>query len=707
MRTRPFDGYRRIGQQPWIEPLEDRLVLASLIEPADLSQHPDFDATTLAAAMAEGEAAFLSQSDLERAAQAVNRFALDLYRHFQREQGNLFLSPLSISMALAMTFAGARGSTAEEMANVLHLGSDPGIHESFRALYESLNTGDRPFELAIANALWPQIGFPFKEDFLQLIATNYGSTSQPLDYLSDSEGAKDIINSWVEEQTHDKIKDLIKKLDESVRMVLTNAIYFKGEWATEFDSAKTHSRAFQLDSGDMVDVSMMNLKSQFRYQVQDGFQVLELPYKGEELSMVLMLPEASRTVEYLSADTLAKVSSWLDNSPAKTDVILTLPKFKTTVSSSLNEVLKGMGMPAAFDKGAADFTGMAHLMSDERLYISDVLHKGFIEVNEEGTEAAAATAVIMAHAGCFAAGTPVLTPEGETRIELLQPGDLVLSRDEQNLEGKIGPQVIEETFQRRCELVNLHVAGKTIRTTKEHPFFVKGRGWTAAGDIHERDLLATNSERWVEVEKVIATGQLETVYNLRVSNYHTYFVGSKAWGFAVWSHNSYFEIPSPKYFTADHPFHFFIRDNTTSTILFMGRVSDPLQEENEVAPTAAGGEQAALTQDPPALSPLDENQDGLITPLDILMIINHINASTSVAAEFAAAEPSPFDNNADGVVSAGDVLMLINWFNVQAGIYTMSPADSGTDENDLALLELLQRDDGDALWISELAGPHQ
>lgn len=568
MRNKRVVGYRGFDRRLGMEPLESRLALCSLAALAEPLQQPEsFPAAILSAATAEAEGESVSplDSDPGRASQAVNQFAFDLYRHFQREQGNLFLSPLSISMALAMTSAGARGGTAEEMANVLRLGSEPGIHESYRELYESLNAGDRRFELAIANALWPQVGFPFKDEFLQLIAANYGSSSQALDFAADPEGAKDVINSWVAEQTHDKIKDLIQELADNVRMVLTNAIYFKGDWAREFDPANTLARPFHLGSGDALDVPMMSQTSEFRYKAQDGFQVLDMPYQGNELSMVLLLPEAGSTTDELSADTLAKVSTWLDGVPPTREVIVTLPKFKMTVSSGLNEVLIGMGMPTAFDDQAADFSGMAN----DRLYISDVLHKAFVEVNEEGTEAAAATAVVIrptsACFGCF--------------------------------------------------------------------------------------------------------------------------------------------DPPPIYFTADHPFHFFIRDNTTSTILFLGRVSDPTQEENDIAPEAEAREPPPGAENPLLDSALDENHDGHITPIDVLLIINHIDAATKAVAAFTAAAPSPFDNNDDGFVSALDVLIVVNWINVEAGVYTMSPTDSPLDqsdaiENDEALLDLLQGDEAELPWYN-------
>jgi len=555
-----------------IESLENRLYLSGepiaavtplggapfgefvVIEPEGLTAPGEIKSAADSDSVAAPEAALLT-ADAARAVEAINRFALDVYRRFQEAEGNLFLSPMSIATALAMTYAGARGETAAQMADVLHLGTEPGIHESFRALLDALDPADdsRLFDLDIANALWPQQGFPFRDEFLRLIESQYRGGSQDLDYVRDAEGARQIINAWVEQQTHDKIQDLIPPgvLDDLTRLVLTNAIYFKGQWAEEFDPDETRDRRFYLESGEVVDVPTMSLESEFRYCERDGFQVLEMPYKGEELSMV----------------TLVRVR---------------LPKFKTTVSSSLGNMLAGMGMPIAFAPSRANFSGMADLQPGERLYIDKVLHKAFVEVNEEGTEAAAATAVLMG-IGCFAAGTPVLTPDGEKPIEEIRPGDYVLSRHEGDVDGSIGGKPVEECFVRQGDVVEVRVGGRVVRTTQEHPFYVEGRGWTAAGDLRAGDRLATHDGRWVAVEGVVDTGRVETVYNMRVADYHTYFVGRGEWGFALWVHNSYF--PVPKNFDADHPFHFLIRDNTTGTILFMGRITDPTEEENRVNPS--------------------------------------------------------------------------------------------------------------------------
>lgn len=611
-------------------------------------------------------------ADYSRAVESINRFAFDLYTHFQQEEGNLFLSPMSIATALAMTYAGADGETATEMADVLHVGSEPGIHGSFRALLESLDPTDdtRPFDLDVANALWPQQGFPFREEFLQLIEAQYGGDAQSLDYASDPEAAREIINAWVEEKTHDKIQDLIPSgaLTKLTRMVLTNAIYFKGQWVTEFDPDLTRDRPFYLNSGETIDVPMMYVDSDFRYCEQDGFQVLEMPYEGEDLSMVIVLPQEGTGLDELGGSTLANVDDWLANSSRKQEVIVRLPKFKTTVSSSLNEVLQGMGMPLAFDGRRADFSGMAELNTAERLHVTSVLHKAFVEVNEEGTEAAAATAGIIGII-CFAAGTPVLTPEGEKPIEEIRPGDHVLSRDERNVDGAVERKPVEECFEREGVILNLHVAGHVIRTTAEHPFYVQDRGWTAAGELHVGDLLATHNGRWLEVENVVDTGQVETVYNLRVADYHTYFVGGDGWG--LWAHNLC-GGSLPVQFNADHPFHFFIRDNETGAMLFMGRITDPLAEENSINPKV-GEEEGEPTVSRPSWTnptdPCDVNGKDGVTPLDALVLINHINARPGDTT-LPASPPSPpiyYDVNGDGLLTPNDLLQVVRRINATVG----------------------------------------
>lgn len=399
--TRQTRHLRRLD----FERLEDRFYLSgSPIELIDsLAPVPDTSllrADVVAAQIAPSATNALAtthridNAGFARAVDAINKFAFDLYKHFQQQGGNLFLSPMSITAALAMTYAGANGATAAEMARVLHLGTEPGVHEAFRELLARLDPGDEssPFDVDIANALWPQEGFPFRQDFLRLVQTQYGGSLQGLDYRSDAEGARRIINAWTEQQTHGKIKELIPPniINACVRLVLTNAIYFKGVWATRFDAAATSDRPFYLRSGQAIDVPTMNQFAKFHYRELDGFQVLEMPYQGGDLSMVIVLPQERTGSDDLAGSTIAEINDWLSLDPEKQNVIVRLPKFNMTVSSSLRDVLMGMGMTRAFT-GKADFSGMA----DDRLYVSQVLHKAFVEVNEQGTEAAAATAVII------------------------------------------------------------------------------------------------------------------------------------------------------------------------------------------------------------------------------------------------------------------------------------------------------------------------
>jgi len=511
-----------------------------------------------------------------RAAEAVNLFSLDVYEHLQREEGNLFFSPLSIATALAMTSVGAAGQTATEMEQVLHLGTEPGINSSFDALFTSFltQTINVPgFELLVANAIWPDDSIALNDEFVSTIETDYRGHAQNLDF-SDPDQAKDIINSWVENHTLGNIPNLIDQLGPATVMVLTNSVYFKGLWEQPFDPRHSGSDDFHLnDTESRIVPTMFNQPTAFRTWL-DGFQVLDLPFADGSASMVFILPTEQNGANYVSSELLTEIGDWADGPRSTEHLEVRLPKFEITVDTSLNNLLMGLGMPTAFNPGEANFSSM----TDTPLFIDKVFHKATIELNEQGTEAAAATEVELAI--CFAAGTPVLTPEGEKPIEQLKAGDYVLARDEYNVEGTAEPKIVERTLHGQAQILELHVSGHVIRTTAPHPFFVQGRGWTPAGELRAADRLSTNFRDWVEVHKVIATNDEEPVYNLRVADHRTFFIGSQSWGFAVWAHNFY-----GSGFYADHPFHFLIRDNETSAIAFMGRIEDPLQSVNDLDPT--------------------------------------------------------------------------------------------------------------------------
>jgi serpin B len=516
-----------------------------------------------------------------RATQAINSFGADLYEQLQNAEGNLFFSPLSVATALAMTYAGAAGETAAKMEEVLHLGAEPGIHQSFGTLLDSLGDAASTAEglqIEPANAIWPQIGFPIREEYIETIATSYRGEVQSLDY-SNPEQAKEIINGWVEDKTHGKIEDLIEELDPATVMVLTNALYFQANWASDFDPADTDpdGRFFRAN-GEAVTTAMMQTPMELpEYAYLDGFQVLEMPLEGGRASMVFAMPEdPTATPNRLTTELLVKIDDWLETPRGLQPTDLILPKFSATVSAQLEDLLAEMGMPLD-----GDFSNM----TPGGVSISEVRHKAFMAVDEHGAEAAAATEVGLW--ACFVAGTPVLTSDGAKPIEQLKAGDFVLSKDEHDIAGKIEPKRVEEAYRRHAAIIDLRIGGKTIRTTAEHPFYVNERGWTDAGKLRAGDLLATEAGKWMEVEKISASGESAPVYNIKVADHHTYFVGERTWGFALWVHN--YGVP---YFYADRPFHFFIRDNTTSAILFMGRMDDPTQSDNELdrfeSRTAAG-----------------------------------------------------------------------------------------------------------------------
>lgn len=561
------------------------------------------------------------------ASDAVNAFALDVYEHLQHEEGNLLFSPLSLSTALSMTARGAAGQTATEMQQVLHLGADPAIHDSYRDLLTSflvrtITVDD--YEMLVSNAIWPDDGLTVKQDFEQAIQTDYFGHVQSVDY-GNPQQAEDLINAWIAGRTDGQIEDLVKNLSPQTLMVLTNAVLFESLWDEPFDPQYTGTQTFYQGVEDIVSATMMFNQPHNAARTQiAGFDILELPFVGDEASMVLMMPITQNGDNYLTSELLVGVENWLDGNSNDQHLEVRIPRFETTIETQFNRLLSDLGMPMAFTLGSADFSEMFD--GSAGAAIKKVAHKATIEVTEQGTKAAAATEVEIAL--CFAAGTPVLTPEGAKRIEELCEGDLVLSRDEHNLEAPVEAKRIEETRQGDSPILKLNVNGRLIRVTDLHPFFVIGHGWTPAGKLQIGDRIMTDGERLVVVEGVVETERSVPVFNLRVADHHTYFVGEKDWGFAVWTHNFYDEG-----FYADQPFHFMIRDNVTSTIAFMGRIDDPTQLENSVEPS--------VQVTPASQGDFDTDVDG-----DDYAVWRAAYGQTGVDL--------PADANGDGVVNTAD-----------------------------------------------------
>jgi len=337
-------------------------------------------------------------SDRAAAVEGNNAFAADLYGQLRNQSGNLFFSPESISTALAMTYAGARGNTASEMAKTLHFTLPPDrLHPAMGALLSDLNATHNGYQLRVANALWAQRDYTFLDDFLKLIKNDYGAGFNRVDFKGAPDAARLTINQWVEQKTENKIKDLISPglLNARTKLVLTNAIYFKGDWQTQFDKMQTKDEDFHLSPSQTVQAPLMHREGGFNYFNGGTFQALEIPYKSRELSMIVFLPnEVSDLSAFERSLTASSMQQWLGQLRPVPKVILAMPKFKMTKQFGLKDTLEAMGMPRAFAEGVADFSGMTG-DTTRKLFISAVIHKAFIDVNEEGTEAAAATAVIM------------------------------------------------------------------------------------------------------------------------------------------------------------------------------------------------------------------------------------------------------------------------------------------------------------------------
>ena len=356
---------------------------------------------------------------------ANNSFAADLYTRLAAGspagRGNLFFSPYSIRTALVMTYAGARGRTAEQMAGVLHLPVGPAdqLNKSFASLIQQMNAKHDDYQLAVANALWGQSGYGFRDDFKAILRDDYGAALQEVDFAHHAEQVRGQINQWAERATHDKIKDLVPPgvLTPATRLVLANAIYFKGAWQWPFHTSATRDEPFHLDASHDAKVPMMHHGQQtWGYTETPQLQAVELPYQGRDVSMVLVVPKAvdglGEIEKWISGQTLAQWQSSLRPQL----VVLTMPKFTMTSAFRLAEVLGAMGMKDAFDASRADFSAMVtpQQQKTEPPYISEVIHKAFVAADEAGTEAAAATAVMVA--------------AGAARMEMPKPVAIVADR---------------------------------------------------------------------------------------------------------------------------------------------------------------------------------------------------------------------------------------------------------------------------------------
>lgn len=331
---------------------------------------------------------------------ANNRFALDAYGRLSKDpaygKGNLFFSPFSISSALSITNEGARGTTADEIQSVFHFPKDDATRRGgFQQLYQGINQGNARYTLRTANALWAEQTYPFLPGYMQAAREYYSANATNMDFKTQAEASRLAINGWVEDQTNNRIRDLIPQgvIDSLTRLVITNAVYFKGMWGEQFDANRTKDDRFTTVPGTTVPVRMMTRTDTFSYMETDSVQVLGMPYAsdgGKQLSMVVLLPKGNDLAPLEDSLTVQKLQE-LRNGLMNKTVEVHFPKFKLETKYSLPATLAAMGMPTAFTD-RADFSGMDGTKS---LYIGDVIHQAFVEVNEEGTEAAAATAVVV------------------------------------------------------------------------------------------------------------------------------------------------------------------------------------------------------------------------------------------------------------------------------------------------------------------------
>ncbi|XP_041863172.1 leukocyte elastase inhibitor-like isoform X3 [Melanotaenia boesemani] len=355
----------------------------------------------------EGDQKKTTLSDMAAISSSNTEFSLELLRTLSQANptGNIFVSPLSISSALAMVYLGAKGDTAAQMAKALSFKSSEDIvHADFQSLNADINSPSASYILKLANRLYGENTSKFLPKFLEATLKYYQADLKAVDFIGAPEACRAEINTWVEQQTENKIKDLLKPgtVTAMTRLALVNAIYFKGNWMNRFDVANTKEMTFKVNQNETKTVQMMYQmkKLPYNYIADHGLQILELPYVDEELSMFILLPQESTDgsdplLKLEKELTQERLNEWTnrDNMDTHSEVLIHLPKFKLEEDYELNEPLAQMGMADVFSAAKADLSGMN---GDGGLFLSTVAHKAFVEVNEEGTEAAAATAGMIA-----------------------------------------------------------------------------------------------------------------------------------------------------------------------------------------------------------------------------------------------------------------------------------------------------------------------
>ncbi len=342
-------------------------------------------------------------------------FAIDLYQALRKPDGNIFFSPYSISSAFALAFAGARGDTEKQMAKTLRFSSGQKVHPAFSRLqnrFDKLKETGLGLSVNIANSIWPQRDYKLLDTYVSLIKESYGVSIEPIDYKTDEsrESARKLINGWVEEKTNKKISEILGPgvLNASTRLVLVDAVYFKGNWKDAFLPANTKNSPFYLTEDKIVQTPMMTRTSSFKYAEDKSLQILEMSYLGDGLSIIVLLPRERDGLKELEAKLYLDYLDKMINHLSRREVEVFLPKFKVTSSFELNETLIGMGMSDAFRQEKADFSGMDGNVNS--LFIGSALHKTYIQVDEEGSEAAAVTDIRMAAVEARIEGPPIKPP---------------------------------------------------------------------------------------------------------------------------------------------------------------------------------------------------------------------------------------------------------------------------------------------------------